>query len=168
MRRPTTLLPLLLMLAPGSLVAQRPSGQDEELMNHRLSMEKLRKLPEAQRALNAAHAQNPQPFDTIDREKQAMANATVAQRAAMLDRRPEVKNAFTSVGWTAREWLLTYEAMGNAYVTIESRKGTVTGPPPTTAAQKANVALLENNQAEFQKIMEELDRLTDELINQSE
>jgi hypothetical protein len=166
----TTLLVFVLSLAalPAAAQGGATAPRDPELMNYRLSMDKLRRLPEAQRALNAAHAKNPQLFDIMDRERQAMANATVAQRAAMLDRRPDVKNAFTSVGWTARDWLLTTEAMGKAFTAIAAREGTVTAPPPRTDAEKANVALLEKNDAEFKKILEELDQLTDELINQSE
>jgi hypothetical protein len=171
MRPVTTMLTLLVMLAPMPAAAQRSTRQDEEVMNYRLSMEKLRKLVNVQRALNAAHAKNPQIFDIMDSDMQAMVKKkggplTVAQKAALLDRRSEARRAFSSAGWNAREWLLTSEAMGNAYITIESKKGTVTGPPPSTNAQKANVALLEKNAAEFQKILEELDRLGDELINE--
>lgn len=38
-------------------------------------------------------------------------------------------------------------------------------PPPTTAAQKANVALYEQNEAEWRKILEELERMGDEVID---
>jgi hypothetical protein len=91
---------------------------------------------------------------------------TVSQKAAIVDRNPEAKRVFTSAGWNAREWLLTTEAMGNAYLSIEARNGTVSAPPPSTAAQKANVTLLQENKAEFQKIIEELNRLGDELLEQ--
>jgi hypothetical protein len=171
MRQVTTLLALGVMLAASPAAAQGPSPKlDAEVMNYRLSMEKLRKLPQVQRALNAAHAKNPKIFDSIDEERAAArknkVSLTVAQMAAMLDRRPEARSAFASAGWNAREWMLTSEAMGNAVTWIETKKGTLSGPPPATNAQKANVALLEANQAEFQKILEELDQLTDELINQ--
>jgi hypothetical protein len=75
-----------------------------------------------------------------------------------MERYQEVQRAFASVGGNARDWLLTFEAMGDAYVTIAAREGTVTGPPPSTEAQKANVALLDANEAEFQKIVAELDQ----------
>lgn len=140
-------------------------------MSYRLSMDKLRKLVPMQRALNAAHAKNPQLFEGIDSESLAMSKKnggglTVAQKAAIMDRHSEVRGVFSSAGWNARDWMLTYEAMGDAFTAIAAKEGTLTGPPPATAAQKANVALLEANQAEFQKIIEELDQLTDELINE--
>ena len=151
--------------------AQRPVYQDKEVMNYRLSMEKLRKLVDVQRSLTAANAKNARLFDVMDGNMRETAKKngrplTVAQKAAIMDRNPEAKRVFTRAGWSAREWLLTTETMGDAYLSIEARKGTVSAPPPTTQAQKANVALLEQNRAEFQAIMEELDQLSDELLNQ--
>ncbi len=170
MRSGASLLALLMTLTPLPAAAQgQPSTrQDDEVMNYRLSMEKLRKLVEMQRALNAAEAKNSQVFEKINQESQASekrhgGSLTVAQKVAIMERYPEAKRAFASVGGSARDWMLTFEAMGNAYVTIAARDGTVTGPPPATDAQKANVALLDANEAEFQKILAELDQLTDEL-----
>jgi hypothetical protein len=57
--------------------------------------------------------------------------------------------------------------MGNAFIANEVKKGTLTsdaGPP--TAAQKANAVLLQENDAEFQKIMEELEKLTEEITSE--
>jgi hypothetical protein len=170
MRPVGTLLALLVLLASLAPAAygQRSTRQDEEVMNYPLSMEKLRNLVEMQRAFNAANARNPQLFEKMNQESEASekkhgGSLTVAQKVAIMERYPEVRRAFASVGGSARDWLLTFEAMGNAYVTIAAREGTVTGPPPATDAQRANVALLERNDAEFQKILAELDQLTNEL-----
>jgi hypothetical protein len=153
----------------GSLAAgQSTSTGDAEVMNYRLSMEKLRRLIPVQRALNALDAKDPQLFEKMNLDKQAGGRKealTVKQKASIMDQYPEVKQAFAGAGTTAREWLLTTEAMGDAYIWIETKKGTLEGPPPTTDAQKANVALLEKNQAEFQKIMQELDQLMDEMLS---
>jgi hypothetical protein len=174
MRPLTTLLAFLVTLAPLPAAAQglRSTRQDAELMNYRLSMEKLRKLVEVQRALAAAHAKDPKVFENIDTESQARVKEnggplTVAQKAAIFDRHPEARRVFTNAGWNFRDWMLTSEAMGNAYVGLEIKKGRIqpeVAAPPATAAQKANVVLLEKNDAEWQKILEELDRLGDELI----
>jgi hypothetical protein len=171
MRPVTTVLTLLVMLVPLPAAAQRSTRQDEEVMNYRLSMEKLHKLLQVQRALNAANAKDPQLFERIDEEALAAAKKnggplTVGQKVAIFERHPEAQRVFASAGGTAREWLLTAEAMGNAAIAVETKKGTLTGPPPTTDAQKANVALLEKNEAEWQKILEELDRLANELVNE--
>jgi hypothetical protein len=171
MRQAVVLLTGFLVLMPLPASAQESSGrtkQDPEVMNYRLSMEKLRKLVEMQRAFNAANAKHPQLFEKLNQESEASekksgGSLTIAQKVAIMERYPEAQRAFASVGGSARDWLLTFEAMGNAYVTIAAREGTVTGPPPATDAQRANVALLDANQAEFQKILEELDQLTDQL-----
>jgi hypothetical protein len=161
------LLGLVTFFAPLAATAQQATQADPEVMNYRLSMEKLRKLVPTQRALNALNAKDPQFFEKIDRERVARGkkNLTVAEQAAMLDQYGEFKRALTGAGTTPREWLLISGAMGNAYMWIETKKGTLDTPPPSTTAQKANVALLEENDAEFQKIIEELTQLTDEMVS---
>jgi hypothetical protein len=176
MRPSPVLLALVVALCGSSIAAQNPPAtpaipaplRDPESINYRLSMEKLRKLVPAQRALNALNAKDPQFFEKIDRERQAggKKNLTVAEQAAILDKYGEFKRALAGAGTTPREWLLISGAMGNAYMWIETKKGTLDTPPPSTAAQKANVDLLEKNDAEFQKIIEELNQLTDELVSQ--
>lgn len=167
-----TLLVLLLSLMALPVAAQGGAAarQDAEVMNYRLSMEKLQKLVEVQRALIELNKKDPKLFEMIDQERAAMAKngapLTTAERAAMIDQNPEVKRVLTSKGTTAREWLLTAEAMADAWVAHEINKGELSpesGPPPVTAAQKANLALIENNQAEWQKIQAELERLTDDM-----
>ena len=136
MRTAMTALGLLLVFAPLPATAQEPRAKpDAEVMNYRLSMDKLRKLVELQRAFNAARAKNPQLFEKIDQESQTKeakdgAPLTVAQKAAILEQYPKVRRAFSSAGGTARDWLLTFEAMGSAFVAVEAKKGTVTGPRP--------------------------------------
>jgi hypothetical protein len=164
-------LTLLVMLVPLRVTAQEgraATHEDAEVMNYQLSMEKLRKLVPAQRALNALNAKDPQFFERIDREGQAggKKNLSVDEQAAILDKYADLKRALASAGTTSREWLLISGAMGNAYMWIETKEGTLETPPPSTAAQKANVDLLEKNDAEFQKIIEELDQLTDEMVSQ--
>lgn len=163
------LLTLVLTLVALPVAAQSATKEDPEVMNYRLSMEKLRKLVPAQRALNALNAKDPQFSEKIDRETKAAkkkGRLTVADRAAILDQYGEFKRALAGAGTTPREWLLISGAMGNAYMWIETKKGTLNTPPPSTAAQKANVALLEKNDAQFQKIIEELNELTDEMVSQ--
>ena len=180
MRPSPVLLAVVVALSGSPAAAQDPSAtpavpssrRDPEAMNYQLSMEKLRKLVEVQRQLNPVHNRNPAPFDKMDAEVAAAAKKkgaplTSAERAAIIDRYPEVRRVLTGAGTTTRDWVLTAEAMGDAHVGLEMKKGTLppeAGPPPTTPAQKANVALLEKNQAEWQKILQELERLADELL----
>ena len=119
----TTLLVVLVTLA--AVPAAGQSKPDPEVMNYTLSMEKLRKLVPAQRALNALYAKDPQFFDKIDREsKAAQARTfTVAEQAAILNRYEGFKRALASAGTTPREWLLISEAMGNAFVANEVGRG---------------------------------------------
>jgi hypothetical protein len=168
-----TLLGLLLMLVPISGAAQGLPGtkSDPAAMNYRLTMPKLRKLVDVQRTLNALNASNPELFEKMDSEVRTAARKngaplTAAQRAAILDRYPDVKRVFTRAGWTSRDWVLTGEAMGNAFLAHEVMKGRLSpgaAPRPRTAAQKANIALLESNQTEWRRIQEELERLAEEL-----
>jgi hypothetical protein len=175
----TILLGMLAVLAGSPAAAQDPSAlqdpsapmRDPEAMNYQLSMEKLHKLVEVQRALNALNASDPELFERIDRETAAIAkkkgtSPTVGERVAVLDRNPRVQRVFNEAGGTSRDWMLTGLAMGNAFLALEVKMGRLSpehATSPTTAAQKANLALLENNQAEWQKIQEELERLGDEL-----
>lgn len=175
----TTLLGVLAVLAGSPAAAQDSSAlqdpsapmRDPEAVNYQLSMEKLRKLVEVQRALNALNASEPELFERIDREIAAIAkkkgtSPTVAERVAVLDRNPAVQRVFTKAGGTSSDWMLTGLAMGNAFLALEVKMGRLSpehAPPSTTAAQKANLVLLENNQAEWQKIQEELERLGEDL-----
>ena len=173
MRSVIASLALLLALGPAPARAQQNVGAtkpDAEVMNYRLSMEKLRKLVPAQRALNALNARDPQFFEKIDRQIKAPGRKgplTVAEQAAILNQYPAFKRALAGAGTTPREWLLTSAAMGNALIAIAVKEGTLTSKAtPPTAAQKVNVALLEKDDAEFQKILEQLDELTDEMLSE--
>lgn len=187
MRTATTLLGLLVVLTPMPAPAQdlpetaqdlRATAEDlmapmrdPEAMNYQLSMEKLRKLVEVQRGLNALVASDPKLFEGIDSETEARAKKggaplTVAERAAVIDRHPQIRRVFSGAGVTSRDWILTSLAMGNAGLALAIKNGELdpeAAPPPETAAQKANLALLEKNQAEWRKILEELERLGEEL-----
>jgi hypothetical protein len=172
MQRVASLLACLVTLAPLPAAGQEGLGttrRDAEVMNYRLSMDKLHQLLEVQRALTAANEKNPEFFTKIDEEAMAAAKAnggplTVAQKVAILERHPEFQRVVAGAGGNARDWMLTLEAFGSAYVTVHSRDGTLAGPPPTTAAEKANVALLDQNADESERIMEELGKLADEMI----
>jgi hypothetical protein len=170
MRPVASLLACLIVLAPIAAAQEgtQRTRQDAEVANYQLSMDKMRKLLEVQRTLTAANQKNPQLFASIDQETEAAVDKnggplSASQRVAIVERHPEIKSLFTSAGWTARDWVFTSEAATMAYVRVHSKDGTVSAPPPTTAAEKANVALLERNAAETEKIMQELGRLGEEM-----
>ena len=173
MRLTTMFLGLLVMLAPVPAPAQSVPvvGRDQESMTYQLSMQKLRKLVEVQRKLNTLNTAKPELLESTSAELAAKAkkkggSLTAKERAAVLDRYPEMKKVFTGSNWTSRDWVLAGEAMGYAFLAHEVKKGRLSpqaAPPPKTAVQKANIALLEKNQAEWRKIQEELERLSEEL-----
>jgi hypothetical protein len=168
MQRVASLLACLAMLAHVPAAAQ-----DAEVKNYQLSMDKMRKLVEVQRSLNAANQKNPELFASINAETEAATDKnggplSAKQRIAIVDRHPEFKGLFTSAGWNARDWVLTSEAATMAYVRVHSKDGTVSAPPATTAAEKANVALLEKNAEESEKLMQELGQLGEEMTDMSE
>jgi hypothetical protein len=162
----TALVGILIVLAP-SLAAQDWTAlwRDPEVENYQLTMEKIRKFAEVQRAVGALNASDPNALPKIDAEFKAMTKGnkrpTVAEAAALLDRHTSLRNTLAKPGTTPREWLLTSAAVGNASLQILLRGGSGASSP-RSAVQKANVALLENNQAEWQKIEQELKRLATE------
>jgi hypothetical protein len=162
------------LLACLALLAHAPAAaQDAEVKNYQLSMDKVRKLVEVQRSLNAANEKNPELFAAVNQETEAATDKnggplSAKQRIAIVDRHPEFKSLFASAGWNAKDWILTSEAATMAYVRVHSKDGTVSAPPATTAAEKANVALLEQNAAETEKLMQELGELGEEMTDMSE
>jgi hypothetical protein len=134
---------------------------DADVKTYRLSMNKLRKLLEVQRGLASAHEKNPELFAKLNEqseeaEEQNGGTLSMSQRAALMDRQPEVKRVLTDAGWTAHDYALTYEA-----TVIAS-----SGMPPSTEAEKANVTLLKDNAAESQKIVAELGHLNEQMTDE--
>jgi hypothetical protein len=168
MRQVASLLACLAML--GHVPA---AAQDAEVRNYQLSMDKVRKLVDVQRSLNAANQKDPELFAAINEETEAATDKnggplSAKQRIAIVDRHPEFKSLFASAGWNAKDWVLTSEAATMAYVRVHSKDGTVSAPPATTATEKANVALFEQNAAETEKLMQELGQLGEEMTDMGE
>ena len=88
----TFLLALLTLLTPSALRAQYWSAlrKDPAVENYTLSMDKIRKFVEVQRAIVALHAKDAAEFSAIDKEfKEAQkgnATPTTADAAAIVDR----------------------------------------------------------------------------------
>ncbi len=177
MCRRASLALVLVLLAPLTVTAQTDGAHksDAEVANYRLSMKKLWQVVEVQRELNALLAKDPELFEQADQENEARIKAgkppSVTERAAQLESRPQIRAVFAKAGTTPLDWLIATEAMGDAAVSAEIMAGRLdsrSGPPPSTAAEKANVALLRQNEAEWQKILAELERLGDEIANMPE
>jgi hypothetical protein len=168
-RRILAVVVSLVVPAFSPLLAQDWSAlrKDPEVQNYELTMEKIHKLVEVQRGLSSVQASDPEVLPSIDREFKAIqkgnTNPTVADAAALVDRHANVRNVLSKAGMTSRDWLLTAEAVTNASLEMMLRGRTQgSAVAPATAAQKANVALLEKNQAEWQKLQQELRRLSTE------
>src|SRR5262245_25921153 len=106
MHRAASLIFCLALLAHAPAVAQ-----DAAVANYQLSMDKMRKLVEVQRSLNAAIQKNPELFAAVNQETDAATDKnggplSATQRIAIVERHPEFKSLFTSAGWTARDWIL--------------------------------------------------------------
>jgi hypothetical protein len=129
-----------------------------EVENYELSMEKLRKFMEVQRAVGT----DLETMAKIDRDFKELAKnnpkPTIADSAALLERQPKVVSALGKAGITPREYILTSAAVSNAGLQIALRGR---GASPKTAAQKTNVALLEKNEAEWKKMEQELMRIAE-------
>ena len=166
--------PVAGLIACLAVLAYVPAAaQDTDVKNYQLSMDKVRKLVDVQRSLNAANQKNPELFAAVNQETDAATDKNggtllAKQRIAIVERHPEFKGLFTSAGWNARDWILTSEAATMAYVRAHAKDGTVSAPPATTAAEKANVALFEQNAKETDKLMQELGELGEEMTDMAE
>jgi 2'-5' RNA ligase len=128
-----------------------------EVENYELTMEKIHKFLDVQRAVVTGGVELMSKIDRDYKElTQSSPKPTIAEVSALLERQPTVMSALGKAGVTPREYLLTSAAVSTAglHITLRER-----GASPSTAAQKANVALLEKNQAEWKKIEQELVRL---------
>jgi hypothetical protein len=168
--RPLTLRILVILV--GILVGPMPSPagaqdwsaiwRDPEIVNYELTMEKVRKLLEVQRAMTALAKRDPGVMPKLDQDFKAMTKSgtapTVAGAAALLDRNAPVRATFTQLGVTSREWLAMNGALANAGIELMMQQRNTPSSARSTA-QKANVALLEKNQTEWKQIEAELRQL---------
>jgi hypothetical protein len=157
---------LLIALATTPASAQYWSGlwRDPEVENYELSMEKVRKVVDVLRAVTSdakAMAKIDRDFKELTKTKP---KPTVADVSALMERDPVVRNAISKAGLTTREYLLSSSAVANAGLHMTLRSQSQTAGPPLTAAQKANVALLEKHREEWQKIEEEFKRIAEKTI----
>jgi hypothetical protein len=152
---------ILAALAVTPASAQSWSGlwRDPEVENYELSMEKVRKVVDVLRAV----VSDDQVMAKIDGDFKELTKTkpkpTVAEVSALMERQPAVRDAISKAGLTTREYLLSSSAVSNAGLHMTLRRQSQNGAPPQTAAQKANVALLEENKAEWQKLEQEMVRL---------
>jgi hypothetical protein len=143
--------------------AQYWSGvwRDPEVENYELSMDKVRKVVDVLRAVTS----DTEAMAKVDRDFKELTKTTpkptVADVTALLERHPVARNAISKAGLTARDYLLSSSALTNAGVHMTLRRQSGSGAPPLTAAQKANISLLEKNPAEWQKIEEEFRRIAE-------
>jgi hypothetical protein len=157
---------MLTTLAATPASAQYWSGlwKDPAVQNYELSMEKVRKVVDVLRAV----ATDAETSAKLDRDFKELVKAnpkpTVAQVTALIDGEPVVRNAIGKTGLTTRDYLLSSTAVSNAGVHMMLRSRGQGETPPLTDAQKANVALLEKNSAEWQKLQQEMIRLGEQAI----
>lgn len=151
----------LIVVAPSLVAAQDWTSlwKDPEVVNYELTMDKVRKVVDVLRAVASdaeATAQLARDFKELSKAKP---KPTVPDVSALIERQPVARNAISKAGLTTRDYLLSSSAMTNAGLYMTLRRQSQNAAPPQTAAQKANVALLEKNQAEWKKIEQELAQL---------
>jgi hypothetical protein len=153
----------VIVLAPPPLAAQDWSRMFKapEVVNYTLTMDKVRKFVAAQRAI----ADSPSAASQLDGEFKALQKSnpqpTLADVTALVDRQTTVRNAIVKAGFTTQDYLLTSWAVGNAGIhRMLSKNGTA----PGSAAQKANVALLEQNATEWEKLQQEMRQIAEKAV----
>jgi hypothetical protein len=131
---------------------------DPEVENYQLTIEQVRRYVDLLRIV----ASDPQTMAKLDQDykelQQRNPKPTVAEVAAVAERAPAVRAAFAKANVTPREYLLQTAAVSNAAIQLTMRNR---GMAPKTAAQKANVALLEKHQDEWNKLQAEMTRLAE-------
>jgi hypothetical protein len=148
-----------LIVAVSSLVSAQDwttLWKDPAVVNYELTMEKVRKVAEVLRTVASdagATAQLDRDFKDLSKTKP---KPTVAEVSALIEQQPAARNAISKAGLTTRDYLLSAAAMTNAAVYMTLRSQSQSAAPPQSAAQTANVSLLEKNQAEWKKIEQEL------------
>jgi hypothetical protein len=163
-RAALTVVAILAVFATARTSAQLWSDlySTPEVENYELTMEKVRTFMAVQRAI----ASDPEAASKIDSEFKKLssdkAKVTIADVAPLLDRQPQVRRVLDKTGTTSRDFLLMSGAFVNAGVHYALRERD--GAAPRSAAQQANVALLEKNHVEWKKIEQELV----DLANQAE
>lgn len=150
----------LAVLAPSSAAAQDWGliAKDPEAENYQLTMDKIRRFMEVQRAYSTNETEGAKIESDFRQLAASKAKPTLMEAAALYDRYPGVQSPLSKAGFSSKEWLLTPIAVINA-MTITMQKGNAPALAGATAAQKANVALLEKNNEEWQKIQQELMQL---------
>jgi hypothetical protein len=173
MRSTTTILSLMLVLVmtPVRAAAQQPPDvppvptmpRDAEISSYRLTMHKIRQVIDVQRRLNEVGERHPELVQQIEREGEANDGDDVRldkrETAAMLEKYPQLRAVFTQAGISAYEFYTASAALGHAFFALEIKEGSLppeAGSPPETAAEKANLALLESNRAEWEKLKKEM------------
>jgi hypothetical protein len=150
----------LAVLAPLSAVAQDWGliAKDPEAQNYQLTMDKIRKFMEVQRAYTANEAEAAKIESDFQQLAASKTKLTLTEAAALYDRYAGVRSSLSKAGFTTKEWILTSVAVINA-MTNTMQKNNPSALAGATPAQKANVALLETNNEEWQKIQQELIQL---------
>lgn len=157
---------LLTTLATTPASAQDWSSlwRDPEVQNYEISMEKVRKTVDILRAV----VSNAEAKTKLDRDFKELTKTkpkpTIDDVIALIDREPVSRNAIGKTGLTTRDYLLSSSAVSNAGLHMMLRGRGQGEAPPLTAAQKANVALLEKNGAEWQKLQQEIIKLGEQVI----
>lgn len=175
MRSAGIVLSLLMVLLPGRGLAQEVPEvpeiptlpRDPAVMNYRLSTEKIRRIVDAQRGLDALGAKDPELVRRVNGESEALFESKqripqAAESAALLDRHPRIRAVLDRAGITSLDYSAGMAALGTAVMAFEIKQGRLNpaaAPPPETAAEKANVALLEKNETEWTKMWKELEQL---------
>jgi hypothetical protein len=153
---------LIVVVVPLSAAAQDWSRmfRAPEVQNYELTMDHVRKYADVVRAM----ARDPEAASQLDRDFKGLQAKkpmpTLADVTALVDQNSAARSAIGKSGLTTRDYLLSSWAVANAGIHMMIR-----GKGAETSAQKANVALLESNRAEWTKIQQELARLAEQSVS---
>lgn len=143
--------------------ASQVDADDKELASYRLSMDKVRKLVEFQRAVNKAAAADPGLRKRVT-ANDSPSGESIAEMVRRLESEPKMAAITRSVGTTPKDLVLTTISLMQVAMVVQLRK--VGAPPPKelqAGLAKANLDLWRANSAEIERLMEEHKQLQREL-----
>jgi hypothetical protein len=138
-----------------AFAAPRAKADDTaEVQNYRLTMPVVKKFERVQESLYQSIRKDPSLATKYDKTPDDGSDQSIAATVKRMDAMPELKQAVVKAGLTTREYLLATLAMlqvGMAHAMSQSR-GADTSKLPANV--RANLKLMEQNKAEFDRIQQ--------------
>jgi hypothetical protein len=134
---------------PVGLVPLPEDKAAADLKDYRISLAGLQTWGRAQSAINAATKGHPEILEAMKKTPPR----TLDEMIALMNSQPAIRGALQRSGISAHDYVLTMLAMNQAIEGYQRKASGQTLPPNLPPAVTANIALVEKNLPEIQKIL---------------